>query len=89
MSAALRAQLPLIGFHASRNAIDIRNKAATYKSGVVGAIHALLARPVSRLLSPRRAGGRSRDRSKQDKAGVQTNLPCFVDLHLNPGSCKL
>jgi hypothetical protein len=75
MSAALRAELPLVGRHALGDPRDVRNEPAANHSGVVGAIHALLERTVCGLpASCRPAMIRSNDRREQGHAGKETDF---------------
>jgi hypothetical protein len=72
MSATLRGELPFIGCHALRNAIDIGNEAAADHPGVIGAIHALLTGAVYGLPAPCQGIIRNEDRCKQHQAGKET-----------------
>ena len=74
MSAALRAELPLVGRHALGDTRDVRNEPAANHSGVVGAIHALLERAVCGLPASCKAGIRSNDRREQGQASNETDV---------------
>jgi hypothetical protein len=81
--AALRAQLPLVGLHAGRDTIDVGNEPAADEPGVIGTVHALLARTLRGLRALCPCILRSNYDGQQRQASDEENSRCSDCGHMN------